>query len=159
MKFMFSPLLGTAVSGDVSSTLMRRVPDPDSKRWEHMSLFLSTKDERGCVWMEDFKFLAAYKLKPTVSGGLREGEREVYESQLPHRMYWSSNPSSGRWSSSCECILTTTLLTWTDLTAPQSSWWLSRLSSLKLSDSSAPLRECLSLSYVLTSDLSSSSSA
>jgi hypothetical protein len=51
--------------GELISTLMRRVPDPESRRWEHMSLYLSTKDERGGVWMEDFKFLAAYKLKPT----------------------------------------------------------------------------------------------
>lgn len=52
---------------DPYSTLMRRVPDPESPRWAHMSLYLSTKDERGGAWMEDFKFLAAYKLKNTVS--------------------------------------------------------------------------------------------
>ena len=52
------------------STLMRRVPEPDSPRWAHMSLYLSSKDERGGVWMQDFKFLAAYKLKPTVSAEL-----------------------------------------------------------------------------------------
>ena len=46
---------------------MRRVPDPDSSRWVHMCLYLSTKDKRGGVWMEEFKFLAAYRLKPTVS--------------------------------------------------------------------------------------------
>ena len=42
-----------------------------------MSLYLSTKDEGGGVWMEDFKFLAAYKLKPTVSAGGERGERGV----------------------------------------------------------------------------------
>ena len=47
---------------------MRRVPDPDSPRWTHVCLYLSGKDGRGGgVWMEEFKFLAAYKLKPTVS--------------------------------------------------------------------------------------------
>jgi hypothetical protein len=51
--------------GELISTLMRRVPDPESKRWEYMCLYLSTKDERGGVWMEEFKFLAAYKLKTT----------------------------------------------------------------------------------------------
>ena len=56
---------------------MRRVPDPETRRWEHRSLYLSTKDERGGVWMEDFKFLAAYKLKPTVSAGGERGESAV----------------------------------------------------------------------------------
>ena len=48
---------------------MRRVPEPDSPKWAHMSLYLRSKDsEVPGLWMEDYKFLQAYKLKPTVSG-------------------------------------------------------------------------------------------
>lgn len=64
------------------STLMRRVPEPESSRWAHMSLYLRTKDSSvPGVWMEDYKFLAAYKLKATVSEGGREGERERGEGE------------------------------------------------------------------------------
>lgn len=47
--------------------LMRRVPDPGSSNWSHMSLYLTPRDknDRG-IWLEDFKFLSAYKLKSTV---------------------------------------------------------------------------------------------
>ena len=46
---------------------MRRVPEPESTRWAHMSLYLRSKDfSVPGVWMEDYKFLAAYKLKTTV---------------------------------------------------------------------------------------------
>jgi hypothetical protein len=74
--------------GELISTLMRRVPDPDSSQWAHMSLFLSTKDERGGVWMEDFKFLAAYKLKPTDILELKPKYRPVvFELRVyPHDM-------------------------------------------------------------------------
>ena len=49
---------------------MRRVPEPDSARWAHMSLYLRSKDnEIPGLWMEDYKFLQAYKLKPTVRLG------------------------------------------------------------------------------------------
>ncbi|XP_019851329.1 PREDICTED: uncharacterized protein LOC100638387 isoform X1 [Amphimedon queenslandica] len=52
--------------GELMSTLMRRVPEPESTRWAHMSLYLRSKDfSAPGVWMEDYKFLAAYKLKPT----------------------------------------------------------------------------------------------
>ena len=49
------------------SMLMRRVPDPGSSNWSHMSLYLTPRDknDRG-IWLEDFKFLSAYKLKSTV---------------------------------------------------------------------------------------------
>ena len=51
-----------------SSTLMRRVPDPDSPRWTHMALYLHSRDPSKLgIWMEDYKFLAAYKLKASVS--------------------------------------------------------------------------------------------
>lgn len=47
---------------------MRRVPEPDSNRWAHMSLYLRSKEFTvPGIWMEDYKFLAAYKLKSTVS--------------------------------------------------------------------------------------------
>ena len=47
---------------------MRRVPEPESIRWAHMSLYLRSKDFTvPGIWMEDYKFLAAYKLKTTVS--------------------------------------------------------------------------------------------
>ena len=47
---------------------MRRVPDPESSRWAHMALYLRPKNSSVAgVWMEDYKFLAAYKLKATVS--------------------------------------------------------------------------------------------
>ena len=50
------------------STLMRRVPDPESNRWAHMALYLRSKSSSmPGMWMEDYKFLAAYKLKATVS--------------------------------------------------------------------------------------------
>ena len=50
------------------STLMRRVPDPESPRWNHMALYLHSREpNQPGIWMEDYKFLAAYKLKPTVS--------------------------------------------------------------------------------------------
>lgn len=50
---------------------MRRVPEPDSPRWAHMSLYLRSKDsEIPGLWMEDYKFLQAYKLKPTVRENL-----------------------------------------------------------------------------------------
>ena len=56
------------ISSSLYSTLMRRVPEPDSPRWAHMSLYLRSKDnEIPGLWMEDYKFLQAYKLKPTVS--------------------------------------------------------------------------------------------
>ena len=53
--------------GDLVSMLMRRVPDPGSSNWSHMSLYLTPRDksDRG-IWLEDFKFLSAYKLKSTV---------------------------------------------------------------------------------------------
>ena len=47
---------------------MRRVPDPDSPRWTHMALYLHSRDPaKPGIWMEDYKFLAAYKLKASVS--------------------------------------------------------------------------------------------
>ena len=47
---------------------MRRVPDPESPRWNHMALYLHSREpSQPGIWMEDYKFLAAYKLKPTVS--------------------------------------------------------------------------------------------
>lgn len=50
--------------GELISTLMRRVPDPDSPRWTHMALYLHSRDPaKPGIWMEDYKFLAAYKLK------------------------------------------------------------------------------------------------
>ena len=50
------------------STLMRRVPDPESPRWNHMALLLHPGGASSPgVWMEDYKFLAAYKLKASVS--------------------------------------------------------------------------------------------
>ena len=52
----------------VCSTLMRRVPDPDGARWNHMALYLQPREKEPTgVWMEDFKFLAAYKLRSSVS--------------------------------------------------------------------------------------------
>jgi hypothetical protein len=52
--------------GELMSTLMRRVPEPESTRWAHMSLYLRSKEFTvPGVWMEDYKFLAAYKLKVT----------------------------------------------------------------------------------------------
>ena len=49
------------------STLMRRVPDPESSRWNHMSLLLHPGGASAPgIWMEDYKFLAAYKLKASV---------------------------------------------------------------------------------------------
>ena len=51
-----------------TSTLMRRVPDPDSPRWTHMALFLQSRDPSILGrWMDDYRFLAAYKLKASVS--------------------------------------------------------------------------------------------
>ncbi|XP_064383914.1 uncharacterized protein LOC135332919 isoform X2 [Halichondria panicea] len=52
--------------GELISTLKRRIPDPDSSRWVHMALYLQSResDVHG-LWMEDYKFLAAYKLKAT----------------------------------------------------------------------------------------------
>ena len=51
---------------------MRRVPDPESPRWNHMALYLyPRKPSTQGSWMEDYKFLAAYKLKPTVSKQIR----------------------------------------------------------------------------------------
>jgi len=50
-----------------TSTLMRRVPDPDSPRWTHMALFLQSREpSTPGRWMEDYRFLAAYKLKASV---------------------------------------------------------------------------------------------
>ena len=47
---------------------MRRIPDPDSPRWTHMALYLQAREPgTSGIWMEDYKFLAAYKLKATVS--------------------------------------------------------------------------------------------
>ena len=75
---------------------MRRVPDPDSPRWAHMSLYLSAKDERGGTWLEDYKFLAAYKLKNTVSSSVC-GEVLLEHMGPLCRMLWSSSPSIGQW--------------------------------------------------------------
>jgi len=54
---------------------MRRVPDPENSRWNHMALLLhpGSPTAQG-IWMEDYKFLAAYKLKPSVRGGLSNGD-------------------------------------------------------------------------------------
>lgn len=50
-----------------TSTLMRRVPDPDSPRWAHMALYLQSREpSTPGRWMEDYSFLAAYKLKASV---------------------------------------------------------------------------------------------
>ena len=50
-----------------NSTLMRRVPDPDSPRWAHMALYLQSREpSTPGRWMEDYSFLAAYKLKASV---------------------------------------------------------------------------------------------
>ena len=46
---------------------MRRVPDPENPRWNHMALLLHPGSPTAPgIWMEDYKFLAAYKLKPSV---------------------------------------------------------------------------------------------
>ena len=46
---------------------MRRVPDPDSPRWAHMALYLQSREpSTPGRWMEDYSFLAAYKLKASV---------------------------------------------------------------------------------------------
>lgn len=53
------------------STLMRRIPDPESAQWRHMQLFLCPRNEedRG-VWLDNYKFLATYKILDTVSVAL-----------------------------------------------------------------------------------------
>nr|WEL12724.1 ras guanine nucleotide exchange factor K-like [Halisarca dujardinii] len=49
--------------GELISTLKRRIPNPDSPRWRHMQLFLiRSKPEPLSIWLDDYKFLATYRL-------------------------------------------------------------------------------------------------
>ena len=50
---------------------MRRIPDPESPQWRHMQLFLCPRneEEKG-VWLDNYKFLATYKVVDTVSAAL-----------------------------------------------------------------------------------------
>ena len=53
---------------NIISTLKRRIPDPDNPKWRHMQLFMvSRKEADPGIWMDDYKFLASYKLQNEVS--------------------------------------------------------------------------------------------